>query len=189
MNDDKTLLIAAQGQDKLRQWLLDAQSGEVVLARGASEARRAASGDVYTLLLINAPLPDESGLELAIDLARRTTAAVILLVKTELAPMIYDAATEAGVLIVTKPVIPQLFEQAVRVGAACRNRILLYKSENERLQKKYEELKIVDRAKCLLIERMRITEEEAHHVLEKEAMNTRLSRVKVARQVLDRFEL
>ena len=72
---------------------------------------------------------------------------------------------------------------------ACRNRILLYKTENEKLQKKYEELKIVDRAKCLLIEHMRITEEEAHRVLEKEAMNMRISRVRVARQVLDRFEL
>ena len=92
-------------------------------------------------------------------------------------------------LIVTKPVIPQLFEQTVRVGMACRNRMLIYKTESERLQKKYEELKIVDRAKCLLIEHMRITEEEAHRALEKEAMNARISRVRVARQVLERFEL
>ena len=75
------------------------------------------------------------------------------------------------------------------MGFACRNRMLLYKSENEKLQKKYEELKVIDRAKCLLIEHMHITEEEAHRVLEKEAMNTRLPRVRVARQVLDRFEL
>jgi response regulator NasT len=93
------------------------------------------------------------------------------------------------VLLVTKPVIPQLFEQAVRVGLACRNRMLLYKTENEKLQKKYEELKIIDRAKCLLIEHMRITEEEAHRVLEKEAMDSRLPRVRVARQVLAKFEL
>ena len=103
--------------------------------------------------------------------------------------MISDTATESGVLLVTKPVIPQLFEQTIRVGLACRNRMLLYKSENERLQKKYEELKIIDRAKCLLIEHMRITEEEAHRVLEKEAMDTRLTRVRVAKLVLERFEL
>lgn len=189
MSDDKALLVAAQGQDKLRQWLTDVRLGEIVSVRGAAEARRAATGDAYALILVNAPLQDETGLELAIDLARQTTSAVILLVKTELATMIHDTATEAGVLIVTKPVIPQLFEQAVRVGFACRNRLLLYKSENERLQNKYEELKIIDRAKCLLIEHMRITEEEAHRVLEKEAMNTRVSRVRVAKQVLERFEL
>ncbi len=183
------MLIATQGQEKLRQWLEAIQNSEIVSIRGATEARRAATGDMYALAMINAPLADETGLELAIDIARRSTAAVVLLVKNELAPLIAEAAAEAGVLIVPKPVNPQLFEQTIRVGMACRNRMLLYKSENEKLQKKYEELKIIDRAKCLLIEHMRITEEEAHRVLEKEAMNMRLPRVRVAKQVLERFEL
>lgn len=186
---EKALLIATQGQEKLRQWLEAIQNSEIVSIRGATEARRAATGDMYALAMINAPLADETGLELAIDIARRSTAAVVLLVKNELAPLIAEAAAEAGVLIVPKPVNPQLFEQTIRVGMACRNRMLLYKSENEKLQKKYEELKIIDRAKCLLIEHMRITEEEAHRVLEKEAMNMRLPRVRVAKQVLERFEL
>lgn len=189
MADDKALLVAAQGQDRLRQWLAESQIADVVTVKGAAEARRMAAGDQYALMMINAPLSDESGLELAIDLARRTTAAVILLVKNELAPMVSDPAAEAGVLILTKPVIPQLFEQTVRVGLACRNRMLVYKSESEKLQKRYEELKIIDRAKCLLIEHLRITEEEAHRVLEKEAMDSRMPRVRVAKQVLERFEL
>lgn len=189
MAGEKALLIATQGQEKLRQWLEAIQNSEIVSIRGAAEARRAATGDMYALAMINAPLADETGLELAIDIARRSTAAVVLLVKNELAPLIAEAAAEAGVLIVPKPVNPQLFEQTIRVGMACRNRMLLYKSENEKLQKKYEELKIIDRAKCLLIEHMRITEEEAHRVLEKEAMNMRLPRVRVAKQVLERFEL
>ena len=50
-------------------------------------------------------------------------------------------------------------------------------------------LRSSDRAKCLLIEHMRITEEEAHRVIEKEAMDSRMSRVRVARRVLDQFEL
>ena len=189
MAEGKALLVASQGLDKLNQWLTDMQTGDIVAVRSATEARRIIAGDAYTLILINAPLSDETGLELAIDLAKRTTAAVLMLVKTELAPMIADASMEAGVLLVTKPVNPQLFEQTVRVGLACRNRLLLYKSESERLQKKYEELKVIDRAKCLLIEHMHITEEEAHRVLEKEAMNLRVPRVRVARQVLERFEL
>jgi two-component system, response regulator PdtaR len=189
MAEGKALLIASQGLDKLRQWLGEIQTGEIVAMQSAMEARRIIAGDAYAVIIINAPLIDETGLELAIDLAKRTTATVLMLVKTELAPMIADASMEAGVLLVTKPVIPQLFEQTIRVGLACRNRMLLYKTENERLQNKYEELKIIDRAKCLLIEHMHITEEEAHRVLEKEAMNSRMPRVRVAKQVLERFEL
>ncbi len=189
MAEGKTLLIASQGLDKLRQWLGEIQTGEIIAMQSATEARRIIAGDAYAMVIINAPLIDETGLELAIDLAKRTTATVLMLVKTELAPMIADASMEAGVLLVTKPVIPQLFEQTIRVGMACRNRMLLYKTENEKLQNKYEELKIIDRAKCLLIEHMHITEEEAHRVLEKEAMNTRMPRVRVAKSVLERFEL
>jgi len=96
---------------------------------------------------------------------------------------------EAGVLIVTKPVNQLLFEQTIKLGISCRNRLLIYKEQSERLQTRYEELKVIDRAKCLLIEHMRITEEEAHRVIEKEAMDSRMSRVRVARKVLDQFEL
>ena len=116
-------------------------------------------------------------------------AAVVLLVKPEVAALIADTATEAGVLIVTKPVNQLLFEQTLKVGIACRNRLLIYKEQTAKLQTRYEELKVIDRAKCLLIEHMRITEEEAHRVLEKEAMDSRMSRFRVAKKVLERFEL
>ena len=189
MTQERNLLVAARGQEKLMEWLTAMCIGDVELAAGAAQARRKASGDMFSLALINAPLRDESGLDLAVDLARNTTAAVVLLVKTEMAAMIADTAMSAGVLIVTKPVNQLLFEQTIKVGMSCRNRLLMYKEQTERFQTRYEELKIIDRAKCLLIEHMRITEDEAHRVLEKEAMDSRMSRVRVARKVLERFEL
>ena len=189
MTQERNLLVAAKGQEKLMEWLSAICIGEIVVAKGAAQARRRANGDLFTVALINAPLQDESGLELATDLARNTTAAVVLLVKTEVAAMIADSAMEAGVLIVTKPVNQLLFEQTIKVGIACRNRLLIYKEQTAKLQTRYEELKVIDRAKCLLIEHMRITEEEAHRVLEKEAMDSRMSRVRVAKKVLEKFEL
>ncbi len=189
MTQGRNLLVAAKGQEKLMEWISSVSVGDIVVATGAGQARRKATGDDFSLALINMPLQDESGLDLAVDLARNTTAAVVLLVKTEIAPMIADTAIEAGVLIVTKPVNLLLFEQIVKVGISCRNRLLMCKEQTARLQTRYEELKVIDRAKCLLIEHMRITEEEAHRVLEKEAMDNRMSRVRVAKKVLDRFEL
>ncbi len=189
MTQERYLLVAAKGQEKLKEWLCAISVGEVVVTAGGAQARRRMNGDVFTVALINAPLADESGLELAIDLARNTMAAVVLLAKPEVAALIADTATEAGVLIVTKPVNQLLFEQTLKVGIACRNRLLIYKEQTAKLQTRYEELKVIDRAKCLLIEHMRITEEEAHRVLEKEAMDSRMSRFRVAKKVLERFEL
>ena len=189
MNEGKTLLVCVQGRDKLKQWMENLHYRDCACADGAVEARRMVSGDAYALVIINAPLPDETGFELATQLTERTSAGIILLVKNALVPMIGDPMSDSGVLIVPKPVVPQLFEQAVRLSMACRNRMLRYKAETERLQAKFEELKIVDRAKCLLIEHMRITEEEAHRALEKQAMDERLPRVRVAREIVQRYEL
>jgi len=189
LTQGRSLLVAAKGQEKLMEWLSAVCVGDVVPVSAAAQARRKASDDNFVLALINMPLADESGLDLAVDLTHSTTAAVVLLVKTEIAPMIADTAIEAGVLVVTKPVNLLLFEQTIKMGISCRSRLLIYKKQTERLQTRYEELKVIDRAKCLLIEHMRITEEEAHRVIEKEAMDNRISRVRVAKKVLDRFEL
>lgn len=103
--------------------------------------------------------------------------------------MIYNPATEAGVLVAAKPLNPQLFQQTVQLAAATRNRLLLVSRENEKLHQKLEELRLVDRAKCLLIEHERLTEGEAHRAIEKQAMDARLSRAKIAKQILERYEL
>ena len=103
MTHGRSLLIATKGQEKLMEWLNAISVGEIVSVAGAAQARRKASGDEFSLALINMPLRDESGMDLAVDLARNTTAAVVVLVKTEMVPLIADAAMEAGVLIVTKP--------------------------------------------------------------------------------------
>ncbi len=147
------------------------------------------AGAGYALAVVNAPLTDETGLELATELTGSTLAAVILLVKAELMSMVYAPATEAGVLVVSKPVIPQVFQQTLQLAAATRSRLLVLSRENERLHQKLEEIRVIDRAKCLLIENMRISETEAHRAIEKQAMDRRVSRVLIAKELLKRFEL
>ena len=189
MSEGTTLLVTVRGADRLRQLLGDTPYRACTAVSSAAEARRIAAMDLHPLILINAPLPDENGVNLAAELAASTSAAVILLVKTALLPLVSDAASEAGVLLVQKPILPPMFEQAVRLAISSANRLQLLKNENARLQKRLEELRVIDRAKCLLIEHMRVTEEEAHRMLEKQAMDARVPRVRVARQILERFEL
>ena len=47
------------------------------------------------------------------------------------------------------------------------------------------QLRLVSRAKCLLIENRGMTEAEAHHYIEKEAMNSRRTREQVAEEILE----
>ena len=57
-------------------------------------------------------------------------------------------------------------------------------TSNKRLEDKIEELKLVDRAKCLLIMHEGMDEQEAHKYIEKKAMDLRISRREVAQKII-----
>ena len=80
-------------------------------------------------------------------------------------------------------------QQSVQLAAATHNRLMTLNRENEQLHRKLDEIRLVDRAKCLLIEHERLTEAEAHRTIEKQAMDQRLPRARVAQLILDRYEL
>ena len=48
-------------------------------------------------------------------------------------------------------------------------------------------MKIVNRAKCLLIGQLYYTEEEAHRYIEKIAMDERRSKVSVALEIIEKY--
>ncbi|NLO86147.1 MAG: ANTAR domain-containing protein [Clostridiales bacterium] len=191
MSDGKTLLVCPQGRgaDKLKQLLIEGVSKDTLVASSAGQARQQAGQMNVSLVIINAPLGDETGLELAMELTQESMAAVVLIIKAELVSMIYDHATQAGVLVVSKPIIPQVFQQTLQIALATQKRMQLLNKENEKLHAKLEEMRVVARAKCLLIEHMHISEEEAHRAIEKQAMDLRLPRVRVAKELIARFEL
>ena len=56
------------------------------------------------------------------------------------------------------------------------------------IEEKMAEIRLVNRAKWLLIERENMTEAEAHRYLEKRAMDLRVSRVEVAKQVIQTYQ-
>jgi two-component system, response regulator PdtaR len=60
--------------------------------------------------------------------------------------------------------------------------------ENIELRQKIEDIRIIDRAKFVLISRLNLSEEEAHRAIEKQAMNMRTSRRIIAEDILKTHE-
>ena len=56
------------------------------------------------------------------------------------------------------------------------------------LQEKMEEIRLVNRAKWLLIEELKMTEQEAHRYIEKQAMDRCVTRRAVAEQILSTYQ-
>ena len=61
----------------------------VTTARSVGEARRKIAETDFDIVLINAPLPDDFGMRLAIDICTNSDAGVLLLVKHDLFNDIY----------------------------------------------------------------------------------------------------
>jgi len=60
--------------------------------------------------------------------------------------------------------------------------------ENLKLKQKIEDIRIIDRAKCILISRLNLSEEEVHRAIEKQAMDMRTSKRAIAEDILKTHE-
>ena len=69
-----------------------------------------------------------------------------------------------------------------------RRRRLEIKTETAGLHHKIEEIRLIDRAKCVLIQYLGLTEPQAHRYIEKQAMDRRVSRREVAAGILAAYE-
>ena len=177
-----------KGRDGLAALLREASITQIHMAGSGSQARRFLIQGQASVVVINTPLSDEFGESFALFATEQTSASVIMLVKNEQADEVGHQVENEGILVVEKPMSKALFFQAVKLSLAAQRRMMGLQSENDRLQKKIMEIRLVDRAKCLLIENKGMTETEAHRYVEKQAMDLRITRREVAERILEQAE-
>lgn len=121
----------------------------------------------------------------------------------------FSLETPAGILVLIKdarrqeaeselaglgiPVLPLqtasgVFLTAVDFAAKSGERLSAIRSENRKLKDTISDLKLVDRAKCALIQYLNMTEADAHRFIEKQAMDKRLPRREIALRILNTYE-
>jgi AmiR/NasT family two-component response regulator len=115
-------------------------------------------------------------------------AGVLLITKSEIADEVSAKVENYGVFVLPKPLNRTLFFQTLKLMAAARSRVLGLRDENVQLQKKIEAIRLVDRAKCLLIQHLNLTEPQAHRYIEKQAMDRRISKRAVAEGILNTYD-
>lgn len=157
-------------------------------AATSAEARKILVNLDPDLVLIHAPLPDEFGDSLALNATQSSAAGVILLVQSELATQWAQRLNADGVLVLEMPLRPGLAEQALTIASAIGARLHGLQSQNQRLLLQMEDDRMVNRAKLLLIQHLRMTEPQAHYFIEQQAMNRRIPKRQVAEGILRSYE-
>lgn len=185
------VLVAGSG-DKIFDYIsemLPRTGYESVLRAGdAGEVRRMLLDSPVDIVIINTPLSDDFGVELALDLAEGAIG-VMLLVKNELYDQVCYKVEDSGVLTLGKPMSRQGFYSAVKLLTAMTARLSKMEKANRTLQEKMADIRVVNRAKWLLIEHHHMKEQDAHYFIEKQAMDTRLSRREVAENIIRTYDL
>lgn len=184
-------VLVAGANDKtfaLLQTLLPGSSYDPPLRAGsAGEAKRMALDYAVDIAILNAPMRDEFGTQLALNLARDNVG-VLLLVPGESFDGVRDQVEDEGVMALAKPLTRQTLEMGLHMITALRGKLLQMDRRNRALQEKMTDIRTINRAKWLLIEQLRMTESEAHHYIERQAMDMRLSRREVAENIIRSYD-
>ena len=186
---DKTLIISGSEQAlSLLSDLMKSYNGsQIVSASSGNEARRLINRTDFDMVIISTPLPDEFGNELAATIAEKTSAGVMLICKSDIAEEISEKVEVYGVCVLAKPLNKTLFFHSVKLLQATRARMLSVMKEYSKLQTKIEESRLINRAKCILIQYLKLTEPQAHRYIEKQAMDRCVKRGQIAENIIKTY--
>ena len=159
----------------------------VVRVSDAAMAKRAMLEREFDVVLINGTRADDRAAKLAIDVCSERNSVALLFVRRELYAEIYAKVTDFGVLTLPLPSSPQMVTQALDWVRATRERMRKYEKTAYTVQQKMEEIRAVNRAKWLLIDVLKMTESDAHRYIEKQAMDRCVSKLEVAKGIINTY--
>ncbi len=172
----------------LRQLLPEDRYSPLRCVADVASARRCLLEQSYDIVIISAPLPDEFGSRLALHVADTSAAGVLLLVGAEHYPDISARLSPYGVLTLQKPTTPQLILQSLQLLCGTRERLRKMEQKTATIEEKMAEIRLVNRAKWLLIDHEGLSEQDAHRLIEKQAMDRCVTRRAVAQQIIQRYQ-
>ena len=150
-----------------------------------SSAKRAFAERAFDFVIINAPLPDDMGLRLAVDVCSASETVALLLLREAYYTEVTERLMPYGVFTLLKPTSAGRMATALQWMATARERLRKTEKKTLTLQEKMEEIRLVNRAKWLLIERRGMDEPRAHRYIEKQAMDRCVTRRVIAQEIID----
>jgi response regulator NasT len=166
---------------------------EVVGETGhGDEAVRLAAETRPDLAILDVKMPGMSGIEAAREITRDARVAVMVLTAFSQRELIEEARDAGVAAYLVKPFRrDELLNAVDNVLSSCREEwaidaeVASFASDGTAAEDKIATRRLVDEAKGKLIERARLSEEDAFSFIQRTAMRTRSRMREIARQVID----
>lgn len=138
------------------------------------------------LMVMDIKMPDLDGLSAAEKIAELKIP-VVLLTAFSQQELVSRAAEVGAMAFLVKPFSPQDLLPAIEIALSRHAQLVVLEAEIQDLGERLETRKLVERAKAVLSEKMKLTEPEAFRWIQKASMDRRLSMADVSRTVLDQL--
>lgn len=159
----------------------------VCFSSSIASARRELLARNFDFVIINAPLPDDPGTRFAIDAGSRSDTVVLLLLRAESFEEINERVTAHGVFTLQVPFPTSTMRQCLKWMISARERLRKLKTISLSVEEKMEEIRLVNRAKWILIEQLKMNESDAHRHIEKQAMDRCTSKKEIALSIIKTY--
>ena len=138
------------------------------------------------LMVIDIKMPDLDGLSAA-EKITELKIPVVLLTAFSQQELVTRAAEVGAMAFLVKPFSPQDLLPAIEIALSRHAQLIALETEIQDLGERLETRKLVERAKAVLSEKMKLTEPEAFRWIQKASMDRRLSMADVSRTVLEQL--
>ncbi len=179
---------AKQMTDLLVDTLPRSQYNPIVTATSVGEAKRMLITNSFDLLIINTPLEDDFGIQAALEAASNPSLGILLLVKADLFDQVVYKVEEHGIVTLPKPTSKQMLYSTIKMLSAVHFKIKAMEKETLNLKEKMDDIRIITRAKWILVEQLKMSEPQAHHHIEKQAMDRCTKKVTIAENIIRTYE-
>lgn len=142
----------------------------------------------FDSVIISTPLSDEFGLDLVADISKDAKNGIVVLAKREIADEVQKKIRFTGAFVLPRPFNKALLIQTIKLAEIAHIGMAKLEEKNRQLTQQLSDMKIVNRAKSMLMQYLNLTEEQAHRHIQKQAMDLRKTQRAVAEDILKTYQ-
>lgn len=146
------------------------------------EARRYILNISADIIIIESPFNDD-GADFAVFAAEKNESVVILLCGRDIADELADKLSAYNILVLSNTISKRTLSDGIQLLSA-DTAVPLNIKESEEVMRRIGDIRLINRAKSMLMKYLKFTEPQAHRYLEKQAMNNRCSRIDSAKKII-----
>ena len=174
----------AELNTSLQSLLADRGYDPVTVCENTDEMDRLISAGIPELIIVDIPEGDLTRLEFAADISDYGIA-IVAVIDREMYAHYLGQFQGKGIYLLPKPISAPILAIALDWLTATKERLSQIAHQNSTvIERKIDELKLVNRAKWLLITELKMDEPHAHRYIEKQAMDRSMTKRDVAAEII-----